>query len=585
MPLAEVTEELPTERVTIQLPSNVRSQVFDNIGARNTLMSNLDLANWESVLNTLQGSFDPVQMPVTRGSFQIDTNFTGTSESLGSFVVEYVSLDEAQEIIAIASNDKMEFYPIENGIASSEYYGIRPVNNVDAEGLRTYSGEIRLVVRTNDGVASIYIPDLKQSMQTYLDYRGRRRRYIRQAMQTRMLGTPVVEAGSAEETPAMREVRQQGLYNFLENSKKVRKPVTNPFDLMDILPHKTLSSRRWGIEIEAVDIHGIDTPEYWALHGDGSLRSHSQQSGGYIPTAPEHTDECTTWEENNEGYDEDNPDNNFEGVCNCDAQRRWEQTQRELGLPSSRPELTGEWNSPILSSFHSRGLKHLCDSLAGRYFNNSAGVHVHVEAADMTPDQAVKLSMIYSALEPLWESEYHREVRNYCAPVDAPELMTRMDEAKKLKGKKATQMRTGRRYYTVNLAALNTHGTIEFRAMGPIYDYKKLIRWAHFCREMVNLSKTNVNQKEWAKIKTFEDLVVLFAKYGKETPTPKWATPQVDSFDKLVAKLGTESRRLPSATPSGAYTRDGGTAPVQLFDDYTSKVVATTQAPSRTVLR
>lgn len=85
-----------------------------------------------------------------------------------------------------------------------------------------------------------------------------------------------------------------------------------------------------------------------------------------------------------------------------------------------------------------------------------------------------------------------------------------------LKEKTVANTDKGDRYVTLNLQSLNRHGTVEFRAMGPVYDYDYLVRWAMFCREMVNIAKAGVTAKEWNSVNSWADLTALFAKYGKE---------------------------------------------------------------------
>jgi hypothetical protein len=105
--------------------------------------------------------------------------------------------------------------------------------------------------------------------------------------------------------------------------------------------------------------------------------------------------------------------------------------------------------------------------------------------------------------------------------------------------------------------------------MGPKYDYEHLIRWAYFCREMVNLAKADVPQKVWTGIRTIEDLIVTFSKYGKETPTPEWAAdePVEDATEQVVAVLGIENRRVPNVTH--LVPNDVSSLEVY-FDDYTA---------------
>src|SRR5690606_22483607 len=67
-----------------------------------------------------------------------------------------------------------------------------------------------------------------------------------------------------------------------------------------------------------------------------------------------------------------------------------------------------------------------------------------------------------------------------------------------------------------NTHSLSTHGTLEFRAMGPVYEYDYLIRWAMLCRELVNSVANGATTKDFAKIKSWDDLVMFIAKFGKE---------------------------------------------------------------------
>ena len=67
------------------------------------------------------------------------------------------------------------------------------------------------------------------------------------------------------------------------------------------------------------------------------------------------------------------------------------------------------------------------------------------------------------------------------------------------------------RYRDINLQAFNQHGTIEFRLMGPKYDYAHLVRWAWLCRELVNISKLDLPDSMW------RDVLNIVYQYGSET--------------------------------------------------------------------
>jgi hypothetical protein len=55
--------------------------------------------------------------------------------------------------------------------------------------------------------------------------------------------------------------------------------------------------------------------------------------------------------------------------------------------------------------------------------------------------------------------------------------------------------------------------------MGPWYDYDYLVRWAWFVREMVNVSKLGIAQREWTACQTLDDVIALLRKYGTEMPS------------------------------------------------------------------
>jgi len=73
------------------------------------------------------------------------------------------------------------------------------------------------------------------------------------------------------------------------------------------------------------------------------------------------------------------------------------------------------------------------------------------------------------------------------------------------------------RYRDINLQAYNAHGTIEFRAMGPVYDYKHLVRWAWLCRELVNISKLDLPDSLWRSVTSMADILNIVYEYGSET--------------------------------------------------------------------
>lgn len=317
------------------------------------------------------------------------------------------------------------------------------------------------------------------------------------------------------------------LVKFLERRERELRPLSG--GLLATLPiaeHGTKTSRTWGIEVESGGARGISAPKDWDRKYDGSLVS-AYSSGEERYVDPEdceendHREYIDAYNEDGEYITEiDNPE--YVDPEDCEYCGYVEEVFDYDDGPTSD---CGEFVSPILHSFHSRGLELLVEKLATQPQNDSAGVHVHVGADGLTPKQLGGLVFAYQMIEPLIEEDYCRETRGYCHSRTASEVARVMQSARESEGANnpftsnlnESYLYTGERYVSLNLQALEDHGTVEFRAMGPVYEYEHLIRWAHFCREMVNCAAADVPPHIWAKVKTFEDIRAIFTKYGDET--------------------------------------------------------------------
>lgn len=366
------------------------------------------------------------------------------------------------------------------------------------------------------------------------------------------------DAKRAEAAKKSKPDTSQNLLNFLGARTLEIIADSRAIANMPVAEHGTLSSRRWGIEIEAAGRRGVEAPKGWQEVSDGSLRS--AYTGEYEDDDPEtqtthiEPEECPLY--GNEGtesaYAHDSeievtmPNGDFRDISNpdyvnpyyCDYcgtveidsdHPDWVEpeggedtepgtSQRFRGVWHGRD--TGEFVSPILKSFHSRGLEALTSKLIHEPTNYSAGVHVHVEASDLTPKQIGGLVFAYHLLEPMLESSYRRETRTYCHPRSVGQVVGVLKSAKTAKTVLGDYINPGidqgDRYHTVNLQSLSRHGTIEFRAMGNVYEYEYLLKWASFCREMVNAARAEVPVKVWTNVKSFDDVLAIFQAYGKE---------------------------------------------------------------------
>lgn len=303
---------------------------------------------------------------------------------------------------------------------------------------------------------------------------------------------------------------------------------------LPFVPHGLSSSRRWGIEIEHPGARGVNAPDDWDSKGDGSLRS---AYDGYVevqdfePYDEERTERiqwsyCDDAERHSpriEIYDDERdeyiyvPNEDYVDPRECELCGVVTRTVRVEPQTIHHRAQSGdckEFVSPILVSMHSNGLEQLLDDLKGRPTNSSAGVHVHVEADDLSNDQIATLVYGYDILEPILEASYKRDRRDFCERRSVTEVL---EAARKAKSKSDDYDRyAGGRYRTLNTHALSDHGTIEFRAMGPVYEYDYLVRWAMLLRELVNSVAAGATTKDFAKIKSWDDLVMFIAKFGKE---------------------------------------------------------------------
>ncbi len=269
---------------------------------------------------------------------------------------------------------------------------------------------------------------------------------------------------------------------------------------LPISPEGTAASRTWGIEVETGAGRHITTiPDGWDRRSDGSLSS-AYDEEQYIDPA-----DCPEW--NHSDPDNDDFFDLDEDTCDhCGTVY-----QGGGGRSGDCVEVV----SPIITSVHSDGLRSLTDDLEPHPVTQTAGLHVHVGADGLTAGQIRELILGYDAIEWLIEASYQRQSRGYCKRRSARELI---EIARHAKSSNPTprDMLKGDRYVTVNLNSLSRHGTIEFRAMGPVYNYDHLTRWAMFCREMVNSVARGARAKDFAKVREWGDLLAIFQRFGLE---------------------------------------------------------------------
>jgi hypothetical protein len=294
------------------------------------------------------------------------------------------------------------------------------------------------------------------------------------------------------------------------------------FSTIPMLPVGTVSSRTWGIEVEVVQDDLVSRkPAGWRKTGDGSLQGIGN-GDNYCDCGCDDCDDGSHC-----GYDDcsDNDDGN-----------------------------TAEYVSPILRSFNSAGLQALCSDLDGSEVNDTPGIHIHVGADGLVASDVARLLAMYSAASPFIWPLMERETRNYCRDVTSENIAYWLGKARDWRNLRPTDenwvgwqfileavnSQPDDRYRDVNLQALNAHGTIEFRAMGPIYNYERLTRWAWMVREMVNVSKLDIPQSTWTNLRSMADLVRLLRQFGSEQ-LPEDVTKLYEVGDDLSVEENAES--------------------------------------------
>ena len=275
------------------------------------------------------------------------------------------------------------------------------------------------------------------------------------------------------------------------------------FATIPLLPEGTTTNRTWGIEVETVRAHMTQRPAGWRSEYDGSLT------------------------------DADSDDYDGECECSCDGCYDGDHCDDRSDDCYYRSRNSGstsrEFVSPVLSHFNSSGLRQLCRDIPDEEQDTSPGIHVHVGAGDLSVTDVARLLVAYSAIAPLLQPLYHRRKFSYCAEMDTQYVQWWLGAARKYLAEKGSvpspadicEDNGASRYTDVNVHALYKHGTIEFRAMGPYYNYDHLVRWAWLCREMVNVSKLGLPQATWTRCRSLLDVIKVLRKYGSELPHDK----------------------------------------------------------------
>jgi len=131
----------------------------------------------------------------------------------------------------------------------------------------------------------------------------------------------------------------------------------------------------------------------------------------------------------------------------------------------------------------------------GATVNRSCGLHVHVDANDLSVSQIHNIVARYSTFQAEINRFMPASRRNsrWAKPVDSYLLSYISNYSNRSGGERLLRSNSVNydRYYAVNIAAYGRHGTVEFRQHSASVNSGKVARWIAFCLFFVNASIEN----------------------------------------------------------------------------------------------
>ena len=242
-----------------------------------------------------------------------------------------------------------------------------------------------------------------------------------------------------------------------------------------------------------------------------------------------------------------------------------------------------EMVSPILQGENGfQQLKTVLDTMAemGCTVNRSTGVHVHLEAADLTALDVKNIVTRYADNEAEIDTWFPRSRRasnnQYCSPVSQGiDVSFRNVDEGALDAERATSAQSymRHRFCKVNLASLSRYNTIEFRQHAGTTDFNKVSNWVMFLQHFVEQSRkvkaaSGPSIRYWATggTKAFAELreqIEAAGGYMKSAGNGSWKIGNghggeiVKTNDQIFRVYKPETRRSTGVTirPRGRFRR------------------------------
>jgi len=145
--------------------------------------------------------------------------------------------------------------------------------------------------------------------------------------------------------------------------------------------------------------------------------------------------------------------------------------------------------SPIL--YGEDGLTELTTAInalrqAGATVNTSTGMHVHVDARDLTGDEFGRTFAFYTERQDLFDMLVapSRRHNTYCRKYDS-RTIAQIKRVAQEQGKEQVRYAYDDRYMTVNVTSYGRHGTLEFRQHQGTLNATKAVSWVRLLLAIV----------------------------------------------------------------------------------------------------
>ena len=152
--------------------------------------------------------------------------------------------------------------------------------------------------------------------------------------------------------------------------------------------------------------------------------------------------------------------------------------------------------SPVLDTdkpTHMRMVRRVCEVLQdmGSVVNNCCGLHVHIDAADLSVENIKTIFHRYTKFESMIDLMVpaNRRGNNVYYTKGGVNIVNNVESCET---REALLRAFPDRYYKVNLLALQKHGTIEFRQHSGSINAETILNWVSFLTSFVEASKNPV---------------------------------------------------------------------------------------------